>query len=99
MGTSADTWSTKNTALMAMTMMLACTSRGLATCPMEGIDAGGVRRALNIPRGRYSIPLIVSTGKPYNEDESTSEDGADDVGMNQSPRFPFEDVVYGNSFG
>lgn len=33
---SAETWASKNTMLVAMTYMLACSSRGIATCPMEG---------------------------------------------------------------
>lgn len=87
---SAETWTTKNTMLVAMTYMLGCTSRGLVTCPMEGYNAGGVRRALNIPR-RYSIPIIVSTGHAYRrvrpkEDAAAARadnypDSSDDMGM------------------
>lgn len=73
---SADTWSTKNTMLVAMTYMLACASRGLVTCPMEGYNNGGIRKALKIPK-RYGIPLIVSTGLPYRKED----DSQDDVGM------------------
>ena len=103
--TSAETWSQKNTMLVAMTYMLACTSRGLATCPMEGYDAMGIKRMLGIPTGRYSIPLIVSTGTPYqrkttdgNEDE-TDDAGLSHGGRDMSPRYPLKEVVYGNSFG
>ena len=95
---SAETWATKNTSLAAMTFLLACTSRGLSTCPMEGFDAGGVRKALDIPRGRYSIPLIVCVGKPHE-----IRDEADDTGMSHgsmtSPRYPLKDIVFENSFG
>jgi nitroreductase len=62
-----ETWSQKNTMLVAMTYLLACTSRGLATTPMEGYLTWGIRRELKIPR-RYTIPLIVSTGRPYHDD-------------------------------
>ena len=102
--TSAETWAQKNTMLVAMTYMLACTSRGLATCPMEGIDAAGLRKVLGIPRGRFSIPLIVSTGTPYRRSVNESSE-TDDVGLshgddgNFSPRYNVEEVVYGNSFG
>ena len=63
---------------------------------MEGIDAQGIRSVLGIPR-RFGIPLIVSTGTPY-------RDGLDDAGASQgdremSPRYPMEEVVFGNSFG
>ena len=98
--TSSQTWSQKNTMLVAMTYMLACTSRGLSTCPMEGFDAQGIRNKLEIPR-RFGIPLIVSTGTQYRgEDE-----GVDDVGVSHgnggmlSPRYPTEEVVFGNVFG
>jgi nitroreductase len=63
---TSQTWSQKNTMLVAMTYILSCTSHGLATCPMEGIDAVGVKKVLGVdPMQRYSIPLIVSTGLPY----------------------------------
>ena len=93
---SAETWATKNTMLVAMTYMLACSSRGIETCPMEGFNAGGIRKVLGIPR-QYSIPLIVSTGLPYRRE--AEEEGEDDVGMghgsallksdNESSRFPY----------
>jgi nitroreductase len=35
---NAETWSSKQTMMVAMTYMLACTSRGLATIPMEGMN-------------------------------------------------------------
>ena len=101
---SAETWSTKNTMLVAMSYMLAATSRGLATCPMEGVWAQGARRALGIPR-RYAIPLIVSTGTPYHT-PTADLDEADDVGMSHgagskkaTPRYALRDVVYADTFG
>lgn len=96
---SSETWSQKNTMLVAMSYMMACTSRGLSTCPMEGFDAQGIRNALGIPR-RFGIPLIVSTGTQYRgEDE-----GVDDVGVSHgdegmSPRYRMEEVLFGNVFG
>ena len=108
---SAETWSTKNTMLVAMAYMLGCTSRGLATCPMEGYNAGGVRKALKIPR-RYSVPLIVSTGIPYVRPEgaaATEPDSSDDIGIthgspakgseNSTPRYPVDDILYQDAFG
>ena len=98
--TSSQTWSQKNTMLVAMTYMLACTSRGLSTCPMEGFDAQGIRNVLDIPR-RFGIPLIVSTGTQYRG----KDEGVDDVGVSHgnggmsSPRYPIEEVVFGNVFG
>lgn len=107
----AETWSTKNTMLVAMAYMLGCTSRGLTTCPMEGFNAGGVRKALNIPR-RYSIPIIVSTGHAYvrpKDAAATDPDSSDDMGMthgspangssNSTPRYQSNDIVYQDMFG
>lgn len=108
---NAETWSTKNTMLVAMAYMLGCTSRGLSTCPMEGYNAGGVRKALNIPR-RYSIPIIVSTGHAYvrpKDATATVPDSSDDMGMTHgspadgsklsTPRYDFNDIVYQDMFG
>jgi hypothetical protein len=66
---------------------------------MEGFDAQGIRSVLGIPR-RFGIPLIVSTGTKYRGDE----EGVDDVGVSHgdggmSPRYPMEEVVFGNVFG
>mmetsp|Transcript_22577 Transcript_22577/g.46549 ORF Transcript_22577/g.46549 Transcript_22577/m.46549 type:complete len:474 (+) Transcript_22577:67-1488(+) len=98
---SAETWSQKNTMLVAMTYILACTSRGMATCPMEGFDANGVRKVLGIPRGRFGIPLLVCAGTPYQRNVEGQE--VDDVGLihggTLSPRYPLEEVAYNNKFG
>jgi len=100
--TNAETWSVKNTMLCAMTYMLSCTSHNIATCPMEGYNAGGIKKALKIPR-RFSIPLIVSTGVPF--ESSKDIDGEDDTGVSHGKgnkktlRFPFENVVFGDYYG
>ena len=105
----AETWATKNTMLVAMAYMLGCTANGLSTSPMEGFNGPGIRKALKIPR-RYSIPLIVSTGLPYQritEEVETITDSSDDVGMthgkpgtdNSTPRYSMEDIVFGDVFG
>lgn len=101
-----DTWSQKNTALVAMSYLLDCTSRGLATCPMEGYLSWGVRRALSIPR-RYTIPLVVATGSPYHPHQldDGDSDNQDDAGMShgrgtqRSPRYPSNLVVHQDVFG
>jgi nitroreductase len=54
-------WLTKQTMLCAMTLMLAATSAGLATLPMEGFDERRVRRLLGIPRS-HVIPLVIAMG-------------------------------------
>ncbi len=102
---SAETWASKNTMLVAMTYMLACSSRGVATSPMEGFNIGGLRKVLKIPK-RYTIPLIVSTGSSYQRE--VEEEGFDDVGMEHGPktsgrgftlRYPKDEVIYYNEFG
>lgn len=89
---SAETWSSKMVMLVAMTYMLACSSRGIATIPMEGIYAPGIRRVLNIP-SRYAIPVVVSTGYPAFRVEKPLKIGA------QDRRFPRKEVIYEDSFG
>jgi hypothetical protein len=94
-------WSQKNTVLVATTYLLGCTSRNVATCPMEGYNVAGIRRILNIPR-RYMIPLIAATGTPYIRETIT-----DDAGMSHglpntaagTPRYPTEEMIFGNKFG
>lgn len=70
---NAETWSVKNTSLVAMAYLLACTSRGLATTPMEGFLSWRIRQELRIPR-RYTIPLIVATGRPYRPRQPQEEE-------------------------
>eukprot|EP00558_Chaetoceros_sp_UNC1202_P003284 CAMPEP_0197242618 /NCGR_PEP_ID=MMETSP1429-20130617/8321_1 /TAXON_ID=49237 /ORGANISM="Chaetoceros sp., Strain UNC1202" /LENGTH=90 /DNA_ID=CAMNT_0042702683 /DNA_START=195 /DNA_END=467 /DNA_ORIENTATION=- len=85
--------------LVAMAYMLACSSRGMATCPMEGYNVGGIRKSLGIPK-RFGIPIIVSTGEPFHRDE----EGVDDVGMEHgdgksgrlSGRYPLDEVIFEN---
>ena len=100
---SPECWSQKNTMLVAMAYMLGCSARGLDTTPMEGYLSWGVRQSLEIPR-RYTIPVMVSTGKAYSGSR-TKKDGEDDAGMSHgtspekaTPRFPIEAIVYENGF-
>ncbi|MFC1895045.1 nitroreductase family protein [Thermodesulfobacteriota bacterium] len=51
----------KNAGFFAMNLMLAATSLGLDTHPMDGFDHEGVRNALNIPEN-YWIPLLLAVG-------------------------------------
>ena len=98
---SAETWSQKNTMLVAMAYLLGCTSRGLATCPMEGYLTWGIRRNLKIPR-RYTIPLIVATGLPYQRPTRSSDDAGMTHGASPDTatlRYPAEDIIFQNVFG
>jgi nitroreductase len=97
---SAETWTTKQIMLFAMTYILGCTSRGLATIPMEGINAAGMRSVLKIPR-RYSIPLVVATGLPYQEHASKAKSltVSQNLPENASPRYPMDEMIFDNQFG
>lgn len=77
--------------LVAMTYMLACSARGIATIPMEGINGPGIRRTLKIP-SRYAIPLVVATGKPGTPAVKMSDNW-------ENRRYPREEVIYENQFG
>lgn len=90
---SSETWSSKQTLMVAMTYMLACSSRGLASIPMEGINSAGLRKVLRIP-SRYAIPLIVCTGTAFQDDDTASR-----IESAAFRRYPLEEVVYGNEFG
>ena len=51
-------WITKTCALAAQTFMLAASSLGLDTCPMEGFDSKRVRAILGIPKDGWVVMLI-----------------------------------------
>ncbi len=59
---SGMAWAYKQTALAAMTYMLAATSLGLDTHPMEGHDPERVAEAVGLSSTRYSPALVVATG-------------------------------------
>lgn len=90
---SAEAWSSKQTLMVAMTYMLACSTCGLASIPMEGINSAGLRHALKIP-SRYAIPLVVSTGTDCNQVDPRAW-----VDYAQSRRYAMHDVIFGNKFG
>ncbi|KAG5487073.1 hypothetical protein LSCM1_07743 [Leishmania martiniquensis] len=52
----------KQTMIPAAAFVQLCTAAGWDTCMMEGIDEDAVKRALGVPVGRYTIPVIVSVG-------------------------------------
>ena len=55
-------WSYKQTALAAMSYVLAATSQGLATRMMEGLDPARAAEAVGLPPARFSVALVVVTG-------------------------------------
>jgi hypothetical protein len=60
-------WLTKQTMLCAMNLMLAASSAGLASLPMEGFDERRVRRVLAIPRSQI-IPVVIAIGYSADQD-------------------------------
>jgi nitroreductase len=101
---SSQTWAEKNTMLVAMSYLLGCASRNIATTPMEGYLTWGIRRSFQIPR-RYSLPLIVATGRPFVRN-ATAYVGKDDAGLTHgntpatsSRRYPSNMTIYENHFG
>ncbi len=54
-------WLAKQVMLCAMNFMLAAEAAGLGTVPMEGFDAGRLRRSLDLPRSWEPI-LVVPVG-------------------------------------
>jgi len=73
LSSSGMPWAYKQTALAAMTYMLAATSLGLETHPMEGFDSARVGEVVGLSPQRYSTSLVVATGY-----EASSEDGRKD---------------------
>jgi len=85
---TVQSWSYKNTSLLAQTFVLSATSHGLATCLMEGFDDRRVKELLRIP-DRYGIPLMCCLGYEYE----------DDTIKNKAPRLKPQEVFFGDTFG
>jgi len=85
-----ESWSYKNTSLMAQTYVFAATSYGLQTCIMEGFDARRVRQILRVP-DRYGVPLMVATGYGY--------DSEGIIETQRTPRLEKEELFFGDTFG
>jgi nitroreductase len=82
-------WTTRSTALAAMTLMYAAWDRGVASCPMEGFDPEALAEAFEIP-GEYEPVMLVTLGYPA--------EGASDVENERKGRRPIEEVVHYGSF-
>ena len=67
-------WLTKQVMLCAMNFMLAAEAAGLGTVPMEGFDAGRLRRSLDLPRSWEPIPSfrLVTPRQPRKEDPTAA---------------------------
>jgi nitroreductase len=87
---NAETWSSKQASMVALTFMLGCSSLGLATIPMEGISARGIRKIIGAP-SRYAVPLVVSIGCPLGDNARN--------GTSTIRRYPLGEVVFDGMFG
>ena len=82
-------WTTRSTALAAMTVMYAARSKGLSTCPMEGFDPEAVRERFEIP-DRFEPVMLLTMGYPA--------EGADDREGPRKFRRPVDEIVHVGSF-
>lgn len=82
-------WTTRSTALAAMTLMYAAWEHGVASCPMEGFDPDALTKAFDIPDG-YEPVMLVTLGYPTEE--------AVDIENERKGRRPIEDVVHYETF-
>ncbi len=55
-------WAAKSTALACQNLMLAFSSHGYDSCPMEGLDSKRVKKLLGLPRSSV-IVMAISAGK------------------------------------
>jgi len=83
------TWTTRSTALAAMTLMYAAWDRGVGSCPMEGFDPEGLLETFEIPE-EYEPVMLVTLGYPA--------DGAADIENERKGRRPVDDIVHYDSF-
>ena len=82
-------WTTRSTALAAMTLMYAAWEHGVASCPMEGFNAEGLVETFDIPDG-YEPVMLVTLGYPVDE--------APDIENERKGRRPIEEVVHYETF-
>ncbi len=82
-------WTTRSTALSAMTLMYAARNHGIASCPMEGFDPEALIEAFEIPEA-YEPVMLVTLGYPA--------EGAADIENERKARRPVEEVVHFGEF-
>jgi nitroreductase len=82
-------WTTRSTALAAMSLMHAAWDNGVASCPMEGFDADALVDAFDIDDG-YEPVMLVTLGYP-------TED-ADDLENDRKVRREVDEIVHHETF-
>ncbi len=83
------TWTTRSTALAAMTLMYAARDHGVASCPMEGFGADALTEAFDIP-DEYEPVMLITLGY--------AAEGAADVENERKARRPVEEIVHYGEF-
>jgi nitroreductase len=81
-------WTTRSTALAAMTLMYAAWDEGVATCPMEGFDSEAITEEFGIEG--YEPVIVMTMGYP--------EEDANDIETERKIRRPVEEIVHEESF-
>lgn len=81
-------WTTRSTALAAMTLMYAAWDEGVATCPMEGFDSEAITEEFDIEG--YEPVMVMTMGYP--------EEDAHDIETERKFRRPVEEIVHEESF-
>lgn len=81
-------WTTRSTALAAMTLMYAAFEEDVATCPMEGFDRESIIEEFGIEG--YEPVMVMTMGYP--------EADAHDVETERKMRRPVEEIVHEESF-
>ena len=82
-------WTTRSSALAAMTLMYAAWEQGVASCPMEGFDPEAVVETFGIPEG-YEPVMLITLGYPAEE--------AADIENERKGRRPVDEVVHYDEF-
>ena len=83
--TERRVWSTRSTALAAMTLMVSAWAEGVASCPMEGFDPEALTAAFDVPAA-YEPVMIVTLGYP--------EPDAPDIERERKARRPVDAFVH-----
>ena len=83
------TWTTRSTALAAMTLMYAARDQGVASCPMEGFGADALTEAFDIP-DEYEPVMLITLGY--------AAEGAADIENERKARRPVEEIVHYGEF-
>jgi len=83
------TWTTRSTALAAMTLMYAARDEGVVSCPMEGFDGDALVDEFDIP-DQYEPVMLITLGYPA--------EGAADIENERKARRPVEEIVHYGEF-